>query len=462
MTQLLSVLSAIFWGALVLNVLVFVHEGGHYLAARAFGMRVTEFFVGMPCRFRLSRRSRSRGTEFGVTPILVGGYTRICGMEGELGPHAADVLASVARRGHATVAQVAADAGCSEREALDELAMLVDWASVEPRWPEGTRPSRTEWPEEFQTVRRDKDLLTAFDAHHDFSAGGSTEAGEPHEVPDGDAEALLARERSRTYLGKGFLPRFAALLAGPAVNIVLGLVLVAGTLSVGGVTAARDVPVIGEVSEGSLAAVSGIRAGDEIETVDGVAVSTWVGMGEELRQAIGEGRPFECSIVRDGSSLTVTVDPALASDGSGLFGVVASTETYHPGPLQSLSWACNYVGMTANYVLQLLQPAHAQQIVSQSSSVVGISVAASQAASRGPVDLLFLMAAISLSLGFMNLLPIPPLDGGKIAIEVIQAIVRRPVPIRAQTVVSYLGLAAMLLLFFFVLQQDIVRIVTGG
>ena len=99
MSVLASVASAVFWGVVLLSVLVFVHEAGHFLSARAFGMRVTEFFLGMPCRLRLSWRSRSRGTEVGVTPILLGGYTRICGMDGEAGAYAAAVLGSLARKG---------------------------------------------------------------------------------------------------------------------------------------------------------------------------------------------------------------------------------------------------------------------------------------------------------------------------------------------------------------------------
>ena len=83
MSAVSGFISAVFWGVLVLSCLVFIHEGGHFLAARAFGMRVTEFFLGLPCRFRLSFKSKRFGTEFGVTPLLLGGYNRICGMEGE-------------------------------------------------------------------------------------------------------------------------------------------------------------------------------------------------------------------------------------------------------------------------------------------------------------------------------------------------------------------------------------------
>lgn len=463
MSVLASVASAVFWGVVLLSVLVFVHEAGHFLSARAFGMRVTEFFLGMPCRLRLSWRSRSRGTEVGVTPILLGGYTRICGMDGEAGAYAAAVLGSLARRGRATLAQIAGDAGCSEDEALSALAVLVDWASVEPHYdPElGETPGQKEWPESFQTVRRDARLLTAFDRGHDFSQTGSTEAGEPHTLPEGGAEALLASERARTYQGKGVAARLVTLPAGPAVNIVLGLALVAGTLSVGGVTVARDVSVVGAVQASSMAEASGIEVGDRVTSVAGKEVATWTEMGSALKAAIAAGSPFELRYERSGEELATTIDPS-AFPGQSMFGVTASTELYHPAILDSLRVAWNYVGMTASYVLQLFQPQHAAEVVSQSSSVVGISVMASEAASSGITDFLFLMAAISLSLGFMNLIPIPPLDGGKVLIELVQLVSRRQVPYRAQTYLSYVGLALAMLLFVFVLRQDIVRFVLGG
>ena len=85
--------SASIWGLLLLSVLVFVHEGGHFLAARILGIRVKEFFLGMPCRFRLAKASRRYGTVYGVTPILLGGYTMVCGMAGEESPYLAQALA---------------------------------------------------------------------------------------------------------------------------------------------------------------------------------------------------------------------------------------------------------------------------------------------------------------------------------------------------------------------------------
>jgi regulator of sigma E protease len=130
------------------------------------------------------------------------------------------------------------------------------------------------------------------------------------------------------------------------------------------------------------------------------------------------------------------------------------------GQAFSASW--RYISLTAATIAQLLQPAHAGEVIENSTSVVGISVMASEAAQEGASSLLFLAAAISLSLGFMNLLPIPPLDGGKLVLEIIAVIIRRPVPIKVQTVISYVGMALFLLLFFVLLRQDIVRFILGG
>ena len=92
-------------------------------------------------------------------------------------------------------------------------------------------------------------------------------------------------------------------------------------------------------------------------------------------------------------------------------------------------------------------------------SVVGISVMSAQAAAEGPTTYLALAALISFSLGLMNLLPIPPLDGGKLVIEVIQAVTRRELPLKVQTVVSYVGVALFLALFVYVLRNDILRFI---
>ena len=111
--------------------------------------------------------------------------------------------------------------------------------------------------------------------------------------------------------------------------------------------------------------------------------------------------------------------------------------------------------------MQLIQPQHTMEVLDQSSSVVGIAVMTSEAASSGVYELALIVAAISMSLGFMNLLPIPPFDGGKILIELIQLVIRRPLPQRAIVILSYVGMAFILFVFVVVLRNDVVRLVLG-
>ena len=139
MDTVLSVLSSVFWGLLMLSVLVFLHEGGHFLAARACGVRVTEFFLGLPCRFDIHHTSRRIGTKFGVTPLLLGGYAAICGMDPTDVSRADRVLAAIYRHGRVTVADLAVELELSEEDVLEACALLLGWGSIAPWYEEGEK-----------------------------------------------------------------------------------------------------------------------------------------------------------------------------------------------------------------------------------------------------------------------------------------------------------------------------------
>lgn len=461
MSQVLSVISAVFWGVVVLSVLVFLHEGGHYLASRAFHVRATEFFLGLPCRLRLSRRSRKVGTEFGVTPLLLGGYTRICGMEGFDDELLAPALALVHERGRIRADEVASTLGIEVDRAYDILATLSDWASVAPYYDPalGERPGQSTYPAAFEAPARDGRNLTEYDRGHDFSLPGSTAAGEPHD-PGMSPEEFLAAERSHTYQGVGFLKRAAMLVAGPFVNVALAFLIVTFAFMARGVAYAPDVSTIGSVEDGSPAAAAGLEPGDTVTAVGGVEVSTWTGMREALAPYLEDGTDVTLAYERDGASHETLVDLPEGQFTDGI-GVLSSVATYHPSFLEASSMSLGYAGEVASYVAQLIQPAHTMEVLDQSSSVVGISVMASEAAAGGFFSLMVFAAAISLSLGFMNLLPIPPFDGGKLLIEVVQLVIRRPLPQRVQNAVSYVGLAFILFVFVVVVRNDIFRFVIG-
>ncbi len=457
MNALASIFSAVFWGILVLSALVFAHEGGHFLAARIFGMRVTEFFLGLPFRYRLAVKSKRFGTEFGVTPLLLGGYNRICGMEGyddELLPTA---LLATQNVGRLKVAELAVALDIELDDAYGLLETLADMGSVRPYYdPElGETPGQRNLPEAYETLQRDPHLLNEYDEGHDFSLEGTTAAGEPHPVPD--ADEFYRAERAHTYVGKPAYARIITLLAGPCVNIALSFVLLVGSFTLVGFTVAANSNVLGGVAEGSLAETAGLVAGDRIVELGGIAVSDWDTLSGAIDEALAAGEDFTIVYERDDARHTATVDLP-EGETVEMLGVSASLTTYRPSIGEAGMMALSYIRMVGSAVARIVMPTHTMEVLNDSSSIVGISVMASDAAASGPNELLLFAAAISLSLGFMNLLPIPPLDGGKILIELIQVVLRRPISPRAQNAVSYVGLAFFLFIFCFAMRNDFVRI----
>ena len=451
-------LSAAFWGIVTLSTLVIIHEGGHFIVAHLQGVRITEFFIGLPCRLHWSRKSRSFGTEFGVTPIFLGGYNRICGMEGTPDELLAPCLAIVQREGRVSAAAVAEELGCDVDRAYALLITLADWASVRPFYdPEkGEREGQREYPECFETVARDAALLTEFDSRNAVGDEGTAEPGAPCPI-DGDPEDFLAHERSRVYAGRGFLGKVAILLAGPFVNIACAFLILVASFSLVGARVVLDAPVLGNVEEGSYAQAAGLLPGDRVTKVGGRSVATWGELCSALDQAGAHGGDFDVCYVRDGSESTCTVEVP-EGQGMGHFGIDATIVTRRLSLDESLRASWTYCKTTVSFAFRLMMPQHTIETVNSASSVVGISAAAGRAAASGPNALLLFMALVSMSLGVMNLLPVPPLDGGKILIEVVQLIVGRPISTRAQNAVSYVGLAFFLFIFVLAVRNDVLRL----
>ena len=452
MPNLPSGIAPIFWGLLLLSVLVFIHEGGHFLAARVCGVRVSEFFLGLPCRFRLARRSRRCGTLFGITPLLLGGYAAICGMEHDDSPNASDVLREINRCGKASVQEIAETLALDSEEVLNACIMLMSWGSIAPVYEGGDNRSRAYYPETYATVARDHMGNTVLDGKV-FDKEHATTEGEPWSGNIGAAE-LFKQEKSRTYDGASFPRRAFILLAGILVNIIAGMLLLMSVYSLIGFTVPQDINRIGEVIESSPAAEAGIAAGDRILQIDNVEVNTWTDLVTCLQEHEKRDPNASISIVYEHEEEQHTVDVTL---DDGKLGIYATTEHIRFNFVDSARLSFAYVAQTAAGVAQLLIPTQTMQVLDQSTSIVGISILSAQAAAAGPATFLTFAGLISLSLGLMNLLPIPPLDGGKLVIEIIQRIRRKEVSIRVQTIISYGGIAIFALLCLYMLRADILR-----
>lgn len=452
MSNLPSFIAPIFWGLLLLSVLVFIHEGGHFLAARACGVRVSEFFLGLPCRFRLAHRSRRCGTLFGITPLLLGGYAAICGMEHDDSPCALSVLSEINRCGKASIQEIAEALDIDSEEVLNACIMLMGWGSIAPVYAEGDGRSRSYYPETYATVSRDRMGNTVLDGRA-FDKDHATTEGEPWSG-DIDSQELFKQEKSRTYDGASFPRRAFILLAGILVNIIAGMLLLMSVYSLIGFTVPQDVNRIGEVIESSPAAEAGIVAGDRIVQIDSVTVDTWTDLVTCLQEHEQNDSKSPVSIVYEHKGERRVADVTL---DDGKLGIYAATEHIKFNIIDSARLSLAYVAQTAAGVAQLLIPTKTMQVLDQSTSIVGISIMSAQAAAAGLATFLTFSGLISLSLGLMNLLPIPPLDGGKLVIEIVQRIRRKEVSVRVQTIVSYGGIAVFALLFIYMLRADILR-----
>ena len=493
---IISIASMVFWGVLVLSLLVVLHEAGHFILARVCGMRVSEFFVGMPCKIKASLHLRHWGTEVGITPLLLGGYTRICGMSTYQSPYAEAVLAYVYSVGRCSVSECARSVQCSEDKAYDALMMLADWCSIRKVSPaqaeklaacsnaqhdsaEGAQydpqkdlqkdlhledhhenednsqnvsAAERSWYSTvyFETMQRDAHNRTMFDTGHNFTGPNTHLQGAPN--PQADAHAFYVSEMRSTYNGKGFVPRMLALAAGPVFNIIGAFVIVVVALSIIGFNAPTNSNTLGAVDPNSYAAQLGMSAGDTIIAVSDVPTPTWNDVAGAITTHVRAQKPFSLEYTRDDVHKRVDVDPSQCKQHFGIYAQFALT---HLSPLQSITVAQRYFSSTMEFIVNLFIPQHTLETISQSSSVVGISRFAAQAAERGLESFLMFCAMISMSLGCMNLLPIPPLDGGKALFEIIQAITRRPVSPKVQAVVLYIGLAFIGVIFLFALYNDI-------
>lgn len=419
---MMETLSAIFWGVLTFSILVILHEGGHFAVARAFGVKVHEFMVGLPGP---AIRWQGKNTVFGVTAIPLGGYVRIAGMEpGPEDPRLAEALAVATRLRRVTAADISAELGTELTASESLLATLADWGALQP-------PSRNE---------------DIYEALHPESAAA-------------DPKALFASARSITYRGLSLWKRIAVLSAGVVVNLasaVLVFVLVLSLYGIPSQTLTVDV-----TAPGSAAAAAGIKSGDTVTNLNGHSLKVWQDLLDTL-DTLKPGQKVAVTVDRAGSPKTLDVTLGRSETGSAQLGIQVTVDNVRMSPWSALKESFVWIGMVFKAIGGFFNPSTFRQSVGGSMSVVGVSVEVSKAAQRGPIDYAFLVALLSLSLGVMNILPIPPLDGGKVALELIEGVSRRQIPRRVAYAIS---LAGALLLFTFIgylMYSDVVKLMVKG
>ena len=285
-------------------------------------------------------------------------------------------------------------------------------------------------------------------------------------TPDAEeVEALSEEERRVAFHVQPVWKRFLTVLAGPVFNFLLTIAVFAVMFSLYGRPVSE--PMVAEVVAGSAAEEAGIQQGDRFVMVDGNRIETF---GDVQRIVSGRaGDPLVFVMGRDGKEIALTATPRMTEQEDalgnkvkiGILGVINNQEYGQPrvveyGPVAALGEAVSETGSIIVRTGQFLKRfVGGREDKCQLGGPVRIAKMSGQAAERGFVWLVQLVALLSVGIGFLNLLPIPPLDGGHLVFYVIEAGLRRPVPERVMDVIYRAGLLMVLIFMAFVVWNDL-------
>jgi regulator of sigma E protease len=341
--------------AIVLGVLVFIHELGHYLAARWCGVHVETFSIGFG-RALVSWTDRL-GTVWKIAWIPLGGYVKLHGQE------------------------------------------------------------------------------------------------RPEDVSE---EVRAAWQPGRTFHEKRVGARAIVVAAGPVANFLLAAVLFSALIAVVG--RSIPVPVVGEVVADSAAARAGLQVGDRIEAIGGTPIRRF----EEIQRAVAAspGQALQLTVASGGVSRDVTVIPDQRDSGGRMIGVLGirggATEYERLSPWEAVPAG---VAQTWEVAAQTLDGVWGMIARNRGTEDIGgplrIAQLSGQVAELGVASLVSFIALLSVNLGLINLFPVPVLDGGHLLFYLVEAVLGRPLPQRAQEVGFRAGLALIVALFVFATWNDL-------
>lgn len=403
MLHLLSILAPV----LVFGLVVFVHEFGHFVAAKLAGVYAPRFSIGFGPAL-LKRRVGE--TEYVLAALPLGGYVRMASRE-------------------------------------DEAVAFLEGGAEHPA---GTVPT---------TGANAAGRVT--DDH----------TGDPHRGRDWDPNALVPFgprpvPEHRWFESKSLGARLFILLAGVTMNVILAYVINAGTVAVRG--RAYIPPVVDSVAAGRPAALAGLGGGDSIVAVNGVPVREWSQVVERVAPVTNGAVTLR--VARGGATREVTLTPQREQDRDpvtgqartvGRIGVyVRAAEAREPlGVGAALAEGARQTWWTATAVVRVVQGLFGGDVaVSNLGGPIAIARTSVQAARLGVEPLLRLIAFLSVNIAVLNLLPIPVLDGGQVLVNVIEAAKGSAFSARTREYILRAGLAAVALLFVTVMWNDISRL----
>ena len=428
----------------VLGVMVLVHELGHFLAARYFGVRVEAFAFGFGPRLFGYKRG---DTDYKVCLVPLGGYVKMTGETTKEPTGDPAEFLSKPRWQRVIIALMG-----PVFNVLLALLLLAGLFMV--------RYERLAFQLEPAVVGRVAEGSTAEQAG--VREGDRIVAIDGEETPTW--ESVKLREITATHTTLNVTVERAGKRIDLPVVIGEDEATGAGNAGWSEIVTVRVV----ETQEGKPAEQAGIRAGDILVTLNGEEIDDLQGVVELIKQS--EGKPIQIEILREDQPLQVTVSAVHVESqtNGGVWQIGLSLSQYERiktrlGLVDAWRASVDHNAKSATLIFRFLKGLVEQRMSPKSlAGPIGIARLSGQAARSGWPQLVMFMALISLNLGIFNLLPIPILDGGVITLLLMESVMRRDISFAVKERIAQVGLVFILLLFAFVIYNDIVNSLSSG
>jgi regulator of sigma E protease len=421
----------------VLGVLIFVHELGHFLAARRHGVRVLTFSLGFgPKILKVTRGD----TEYCVSAIPLGGYVKMAGENPE-DPRSGQPDEFLSKTKWQRFQILFAGPAMNILLAVVVLAFVL---------AQGTQvPIYLDQPPVVGVIEPDSPA----------AKGG---------IQPGDLIRAVNRREVETWedlLGEVMSSRpgrdlpITVQRADRTLDIVVQPVA-EGRHEVGDIGVLPDVgPRVASLFPGDPAERAGVQAGDVVLSVNGERVVFTQQLSDALRRRAGQ--PIELLVRREGRELRFDMTPEARDGYPTWIGISMreATRPFQPGPLEAIKLSVEQNIEMSGLIFRTLGGLFTGQTsVRQLQGPVGIAQLSGESAEAGFIALLSLMAMLSINLGILNLMPVPVLDGGHILIMLLEGIARRDFSMQVKEKMLLAGFVVLMTLMVTVIYNDLTRI----
>ncbi|GAA0477973.1 RIP metalloprotease RseP [Alkalibacterium indicireducens] len=408
--------------ALVFGIIVIIHEFGHFYFAKRAGILVREFAIGFGPKIFHHRKGE---TTYTIRLLPVGGYVRMAGYEEE-----ADI-----------------------RPGMTVSLSLDDQDKVEKIDLQSKDASLDTVPLEVSDFNFDEDLFIAGRVGFDTEVK-RYEVNRDALLVEKDGTLLQIAPKDRQFQSASLGNRMMTNFAGPMNNFILAIIAFTALAFLQGGVPSQE-PLIGAVEEGSPAAEAGLEEGDRVLSIDDEEVGSWNEMVLIIQDSPEEAMTFDIETA-DGESVQQTITPYSYDSGNEVVGRIG-IETFVDDSLTArLTFGFTETWYIITQIVTLLGSFFTGGFsVDQLGGPVAIYATTEVVVQAGIFGLIRWIGILSVNLGIMNLLPIPALDGGKLLLNLIEGVRKKPLSQEKEGYITLVGVLFLLILMLLVTWNDI-------